>query len=183
MPVIHTAHIAQAVDSDLLDGVYGSVGHVLSRSQMARLVYNTLNGEIKDGGGQIYAQSIGYTVSTDELSLGDVISNDAEGPVTFKDSNLSQSSGTSMKVYRNGQISSLDALQEYDVVYYSQSSQRIWAYSEKVTGILESKIPNLETPTSITVSGQKLHPGNPCGSKGSVHRWVGRRRNGYPSFR
>lgn len=150
-----TAQLSQAKESGLLYDVKGSIGQGMTRTQMARLVYNTLNAETKDGSGEVQAEVLDYTISTDILSLSDVLSEAAVGPVTYKTSNqLVGINLTTSSIYLDGKKATVSSLEPYDVVYYSETSQTVWAYSEKVTGLLEEVEPNRETPTSVTISGE-----------------------------
>ena len=56
-------------------------------------------------------------------------------------------------VYRNGYLSSADAIAKYDVVYYSKGLNSIWAYADAVSGVSQSAPPSTASATSVTVSG------------------------------
>ncbi len=144
--------IAKAADIGLSDGVYVAQGNPVIRNEMAKLVYNLLNTEPK-GGTSIYAQTLGYTPSSELLTIGDVLDDNVNGPVTVKSGTLSSLGLSSARVYRNGNGASVSDIENYDVIYYSKKSNAIWAYSKKVSGVLEAITPNKETPTSVTVSG------------------------------
>ncbi len=144
--------IAKAADIGLSDEVYISAGNPIIRSEMAKLVYNMLNTKPK-GGTTIYAQSLGYTPSSELLTIGDVLGDNVTGPVTVKHGTISSLGFSSARVYRNGNGASISDIENYDVIYYSKKSNAIWAYSNKVSGILENITPNKEAPTSVTVSG------------------------------
>lgn len=60
----------------------------------------------------------------------------------------------SATVYRNGAKSSLAAVQNQDVVYWSESMHTLWAYSDKITGTYEAASPSVTSPTSVTVAGK-----------------------------
>ncbi|MBM6924339.1 S-layer homology domain-containing protein [Pseudoflavonifractor phocaeensis] len=57
-------------------------------------------------------------------------------------------------IYRNGKVSMADAIQTQDVLYYSEIVRTVWAYSDKVTGLLEGRSPSASSPTSVTVAGR-----------------------------
>lgn len=61
---------------------------------------------------------------------------------------------SSTRVMRNGLLSSLDALESCDVVYFMPEMNLVLSYSDKVTGVYESASPNKDTPQSVTVSGK-----------------------------
>ncbi|MBQ8003625.1 MAG: S-layer homology domain-containing protein, partial [Oscillospiraceae bacterium] len=145
-------HISKAADIGLSDEVYISAGNPIVRSEMAKLVYNLLNTRPKGGEG-IYAQSLGYTPSSEFLTIGDVLGDNVIGPKTVKADTISTLGLTSARVYRNGNSANISDIENYDVIYYSKKRNAIWAYSNKVSGILENITPNKEAPTSVTVSG------------------------------
>lgn len=58
-------------------------------------------------------------------------------------------------VNRNGKASSYASIQSEDVIYYSKLDQTIYAYSTKVTGMVEAIEPSSVSPTSVTVAGKK----------------------------
>lgn len=145
--------IAKADDIGLTEGLTTFQGSPLMRSEMAKLVYNFLNTP-KKGETSIYAVSLGYTPSSELLTIGDVFSDNVTGPVTVKPGTVSSLGfPASARVYRNGQGASLSDIQNFDVIYYSKKSSSIWAYSKKVSGIVNDISPNKESPTSVTVSG------------------------------
>ncbi len=144
--------IAKAADIGLSNEVYISAGNPIIRSEMAKLVYNMLNTKPKNGT-TIYAQNLGYTPSSELLTIGDVLDDNVTGPVTVKTGTVSSLGLSSARVYRNGNGASVSDIENYDVIYYSKKSNAIWAYSNKVSGVLEAITPNKEAPTSVTVSG------------------------------
>ena len=144
--------IAKASDIGLSDDVYATPGNPVIRSEMAKLIYNMLNTEPK-GGNAIYATALGYKPSSELLTIGDVLDDNVTGPITVKPGTVSSLGLTSPRVYRNGNGASLSDIESFDVIYYSKKSNAIWAYSNKVSGVLNTITPNKETPTSVTVSG------------------------------
>lgn len=144
--------IAKAADIGLSDEVYLTAGNPIIRSEMAKLVYNLLNTPSK-GSSTIYAQSLGYTPSSEMLTIGDVLDDNVTGPVTVKAGTVASLGLASPRIYRDGNGAALSDIENYDVIYYSKKSNAIWAYSNKVSGILEAITPNKEAPASVTVSG------------------------------
>ena len=145
--------LTKAASLSLLDGVTGQRGSSMSRDAMAQLVYNALCTKTKSSSATL-AETIGYTLTDGELTLGDVMSDAARGPVTLTAATTLASLGlTDPIVYRNGAAASADDLALYDVLYYSTSSNTVWAYSEKKSGTLDAISPNKEAPTTVTVSG------------------------------
>ena len=144
--------IAKASDIGLSDNINATVGNPITRIEAAKLVYNLLNTPPK-GDAKIYAQTLGYTPSSELLTIGDVLDENVTGPVTVKPGTVASLGLSSPRVYRNGNGSTSSDIQNFDVIYYSKKSNAIWAYSRKVSGILNAITPNKEAPTSVTVSG------------------------------
>lgn len=146
------SQIKIAKDIGLTDGVTQAVGTSITRENLGKLIYNALSCNTKSG--KVYASFLGYSTTNGNVTLSDVISNNVEGPITYILSNLPS---TDAKVYINSSLSSIENLNKYDVLYYSDKSNTIWAYREKVTGMVESIAPNKEAPTSVKVSGQNYN--------------------------
>ena len=146
------SQIKIAKDIGLTNGVTQAIGTTITRENLGKLIYNALSCNTKSG--KIYANSLGYSTTSGNVTLSDVISNNVEGPITYILSNLPS---TDAKVYINGSLSSIENLNKYDVLYYSDKSNTIWAYREKVTGMVEAITPNKETPTSVKISGQNYN--------------------------
>ncbi len=144
--------IAKASDIGLSDNINATVGNPITRIEAAKLVYNLLNTPSK-GDTKIYAQTLGYTPSSELLTIGDVLDENVTGPVTVKPGTVASLGLSSPRVYRNGNGGTSSDIQNFDVIYYSKKSNAIWAYSRKVSGILNAITPNKEAPTSVTVSG------------------------------
>lgn len=144
------AQLAMYKSLGLNTRVTASQGSAMTRRNMMYLFYNLLNTKTKDG--QVYAQTLGYTLnSNDEIDYLSMISDTMEGPFVVE-SGLSSIVSTSGKtIYRNGYASTADAVQKYDVVYYTGST--IWAYANAVTGTYQSASPSAASPTSVTVAG------------------------------
>ena len=64
-------------------------------------------------------------------------------------------SAASADVTRDGKSSSFAAIQPLDVLYWSESMDRIWAYSKRINGTLEKVSPSSANPTSVTVAGRE----------------------------
>lgn len=144
--------IAKASDIGLSDNVYATQGNPVTRTEMSKLVYNMLNTPSK-GSVDIYAQTLGYKPSSELLTIGDVLDDNVTGPVTVKPGTVEALGLSSPRVYRNGNGATLSDVENYDVIYYSKKSNALWAYSQKVSGVLNTISPNKESPTSVTVSG------------------------------
>lgn len=130
--------------------ITASQGSAMTRRNMMYLFYNLLNTKTKDG--QVYAQTLGYTLnSSDEIDYLSMISDTMEGPFVVESGLSSIVSTAGRTIYRNGYASTADAVQKYDVVYYTGST--IWAYANAVTGTYQSASPSAASPSSVTVAG------------------------------
>ncbi len=127
----------------------------MTRLDCANLFYNVLNATTKSG--TIYCQSLGYKLGSDgKISYTDLMSSTMNGPIIVTDASWSSSIKNigSADVYRNNEKSTLDSISLYDVVYYSNSPSIIWAYSNRVSGTVDTISPNRTNPTSVTVAGR-----------------------------
>lgn len=125
-------------------------GSAMTRRSMMYLFYNLLNTRTRDG--QVYAQTLGYTLnSNNEIDYLSMISDTMEGPFVVESGLSSIVSTTGRTIYRNGYASTADAVQKYDVVYYTGST--ILAYANAVTGTYQSASPSAASPSSVTVAG------------------------------
>ena len=126
-----------------------------------------------DGNETLYYDGVKTTVSQmiSSFSPGDVVElhyddmrelqyvtyseNALEGPIVIKSSNWYEGTGllANATTVRDGQISSLSALQLNDVVYYSAQLQSVWATDNKVSGIYEEALPNSDQISQIKLSG------------------------------
>ena len=122
----------------ILDGVNKSSGQELTRRDISKMVYNTLNSKSK-GSQENYLNNFNRTV----------------GPITVTTSNWYKELGadTSARVLRDGIETTISAIMTNDVAYYMEEYNKILVYSKKVTGIYEDALPNKDTPVSVTVSG------------------------------
>lgn len=131
-------------------GVTASQGTTMTRRNMMYLFYNLLNADTKDG--QVYAQTLGYTLNSNgEIDYLSMVSDTMEGPFVVEGSLSDLVSSAGRTVYRNGYASTADAVQQYDVIYYNDST--IWAYANAVSGTYQAASPSASSPTSVTVAG------------------------------
>lgn len=131
-------------------GVTASQGTTMTRRNMMYLFYNLLNADTKDG--QVYAQTLGYTLNSNgEIDYLSMVSDTMEGPFVVDGSLSDLVSSAGRTVYRNGYAASADAVQQYDVIYYNDST--IWAYANAVSGTYQAASPSASSPTSVTVAG------------------------------
>lgn len=65
------------------------------------------------------------------------------------------SSGQTPKVIRNGRNAELTDIKMYDVVYYMESINTIYAYTDKISGTYEKAYPIKASVTTVTVAGKE----------------------------
>ncbi|MGE4353315.1 MAG: S-layer homology domain-containing protein, partial [Oscillospiraceae bacterium] len=145
--------MALARSLGLNSGVNAADDEDLTRMECAKLVYNTLNADTKQG--TVYALSLGYSLDTggniDYLSL---MNKAMEGPLVVTDGTwLDEIGFTPLHVYRNSADATIADVQQYDLVYYSQKMSAVWAWNNPKTGMVDSVLPDTANPTSIVLSG------------------------------
>lgn len=133
----------------------------LTEEDCINLFYNTLNATTKDG--KLYAESLGFNINSDgEMDFLSLVNDKSEGPVIVDDDWKAEIPfiTSSAAYYRNGVECKSSDLEDYDVVYYSESLRTIWAYDHKVTGRVEKINPNQLSPQTVTVAGTEYTLGS-----------------------
>ncbi len=90
------------------------------------------------------------------LDYGILNKDTLEGPIIAYSNEWYKTYGIDIGNYtviKDGTKSTANNISRYDVVYYSEPLNTVYAYSKKVTGVYESASPNKDMPTSVTVSG------------------------------
>ncbi len=143
---------------DLDEGVSVGQNSPMTRQDAMHLFYNLLTAKTKQG--QTYLTVLKPTLplltTAGEIDRVALINSAMEGPVVMETGwqakvNFDVDTAT---VYRSGKLSTLAALQQNDVVYWSKSMRTLWAYSNKVTGLYQAVSPNASSPNSVTVAGK-----------------------------
>ena len=153
-----SGQMAQYRALKLNEGISLGQNDSMTRRDAMYLFYNLLL--TKNLSGTYYLNVLEPTLSlvnaAGELDLVALINSAMEGPVVAGSGWQSQLSfaSSAAKVYRNGSQSSLDRIQDQDVVYWSESMRTVWAYDDKVTGTYEAASPSITAPTSVTVAGK-----------------------------
>lgn len=130
----------------------------LTRQDAMYLFYNLLSAKTKAG--QPYINTLGYQLNASgEVDLVSIINGEMQGPIVATDNwkNSIPFDLNSATVVRNGSASSLGQIQDMDVLYWNDTMNTIWAYSEKLTGTIQDIQPSSSNPTSVTVSGHTLN--------------------------
>lgn len=101
---------------------------------------------------------LGYANNNDDnVSYSDLVQASMKGPVIVRADGAWRDEIpfelSEAKFYKKNNTVTQSDIEEYDVLYYSQSLKSVWIYSDKVTGTLEAVAPNRISPTSVTVSG------------------------------
>ena len=153
-----SGQMAQYRALDLDEGVTAGQDSSMTRRDALYLFYNLMITKNKEGTYylNVLEPTLNLVNTAGELDRVALINSAMEGPVVASSGWQSQVGfdTASATVYRNGGESTLSAVQNQDVVYWSESMHTIWAYSNKVTGIYESAAPSASNPTSVTVAGK-----------------------------
>ena len=144
------AQLSKASAVGLLDGVSASRGNKLTRQDCANLFYNLLTAQTSAG--TVYGTSLGYSITNGQVDYSALVTAGTKGPYVAESASLSLpfTPGT---VYYNGAVSSLKAVQEYDVYYFNANINTVWVYHDRVTGTLTGLSPSKTAPTAVTVAG------------------------------
>lgn len=146
-----SAQLSKASSLGLRDQITLGKGGLMTRSDCVYLFYNTLTAKTKDGG--VYATTLGYTVTNGSVDYAAVVSANLSGPYVAgsdKTLDLPFASATAT-VYRNGAVSSLSSVQQYDVYYYNTGMQTVWIYTDRAGGTITALSPSAAAPTSVTL--------------------------------
>lgn len=166
-----SAQLSKASSVGLRDDVSAAQGEALTRQDCVMLFYNLLVSENSEG--TVYGTSLGYTITNGEVDYATLVTADTKGPyVASANKSLTLPFSTSgATIYRNGALSSLSAVQEYDVYYYNENLRTVWVYNNRVSGTLTAVSPSSAAPTSVTVAGTEYTLGTSnaiykCSSQG-----------------
>ena len=146
------AQLSKARAVGLLDDLDAVQGQTLTRQDCVTLFYNLLTAE--NSSGTVYGTTLGYTVTNGEVDYSSLVTSDTKGPYVSSSGTVSLPFSTeNITVYRNGTLSDLSAVKQYDVYYYNENLRTVWIYSDRVTGTLTGVSPSRAAPTSVTVAG------------------------------
>ena len=142
---------------NLDEGVTAEQNEALTREDALWLFYNLLTTKTKEGG--YYLNTLEPTLNLvdaqGELDRVALVNSAMEGPLVAEGNWQSKLpfALSSAHVYRDGQLTTADAVQNWDVVYWSEPMNTLWAYSKQVTGTVEQITPASQ-PASVVVAGQ-----------------------------
>ncbi len=158
---ISAAEMALYVSKGLDKNITKTKNQALTRDDCMNLFYNTLNTTDKEG--KIYAEVLGYTVdSKGEIDYLSLVNSKLEGPILVNGDwkkEIPFLLGTAT-FYKDGTLGTLSDILQYDVIYYSESLQSVWAYDNKVTGTIQSILPDRLAPTTVTIGGKEYTLGS-----------------------
>lgn len=146
-----SAQLNKAAALGLREQIHLTRGGAMTRQDCAYLFYNLLTAQTNAG--QTYAVTLGYTLTADgDVDYTAVLKNNLRGPY------IAQSGSetlpiTANTIYRNGTLSTVSTMNQYDVYYYNTGTGTAWIYTDRVSGKVTAVSPNLTTPTSVTVNG------------------------------
>ncbi|MBR5479320.1 MAG: S-layer homology domain-containing protein [Clostridia bacterium] len=147
------AQLNKADAIGLRDMVNAKKGQELTRRDCMYLFYNLLTAE--NSGGQVYATTLGYTVTNNKVDYMSVITEGISGPYVANGVPNLPFDTTYATVYRDGKASSVSAISRYDVYYYNTDMKTVWAYTDRVSGVISALSPNATNPTGVTVGGKE----------------------------
>lgn len=151
------AQLAKASSIGLLDDVSAQRGSKLTGQDCVNLFYNLLTA--KTSAGAVYGTGLGYTISNGQVDYSALVTADTKGPYVAESTSLSLSFSPGT-VYYDGAVSSLSAVQKYDVYYYNANMSTVWVYHDRVTGTLTGVSPSKAAPTAVTVAGVSYQIGS-----------------------
>lgn len=127
----------------------------MTRRSALWLFYNLLTA--KNKAGQTYLTTLGHTLTPGgEIDMVALVNAAMEGPIVAEgDWRAALPKTVSFEtVFRSGSTSSQAAIQENDVIYYSEPLRTLWVYTGKATGSIQSLSPSATNPTAVAVGGK-----------------------------
>ena len=149
------AQISKFAALGLADGISPVQGRVLTRNECMYIFYNLMGAKTRNG--EIYGTTLGYTIdSNGDIDYDALIKKNVTGPVVMSSKPLSSVVPFSLSgaaIFRNGMLTTADAINKYDVVYYNASAKLVLAYANYGLGTYTAATPNEASPTGVTVGG------------------------------
>lgn len=147
-----TAQMAKFNVLGLNDNVNKTKSQTLTFKNCTDIFYNLLT--TKTTQGTVYGTTLSVSMDSDgNVDYLSLLKSTLKGPVllTSSLSSILPFSTKNATVYRNEVASSISSINRYDVIYYSEKLNTVWAYNTKVSGTLLSVSPSRTSPTSITI--------------------------------
>ncbi len=144
------AQLNKAAALGLRDQLSAQPGDALTRLDCARLFYALLSA--KTSSGQVYAASLGLTVSNGALEDASLVRDGLSGPY------VAQTDAPDLPfhptlAYVDGEAQPNASLRLHDVYYYNENLRTLWIYRERVSGTITALTPNAAAPENVTVAG------------------------------
>ena len=152
------AQLATYAALGLNSGISKTKGQCLTRQDTMYLFYNLMTTKTKSASdSKYYAATLGYTVNSNgEIDYNSLVQANMKGPFIVENSGWVSDlpfSTSNLTLYKNGVLSKLSAITDYDVYYYNAALRTVWVYRNQVTGVYTSATPNTAAPTAVTVAG------------------------------
>lgn len=157
-----SAQLNKAAALGLRDQLGRRQGETLTRRDCVTLFYNLLTAQTS--GGQVYAVTLGYTVTDGRVDDSAIALENLQGP--YVADGASALPFQPVTIYRDGKVSASSVLDQYDVYYYNTGLSTLWIYTDRVSGKLTALSPSTTAPTSVTVAGNTY----PLGSSTAAYK-------------
>ena len=144
-----TAQLNKASQLGLLADLSCSRGENMTLEDGAVLLYNALMAE--NGENEVYASTLGFTVTDGQVDVSAVLLGNLEGPFVAGESTRLPFEPAA--VYRNDEAAASARLQQYDVYYYNENTRTVWIYDTRAAGRITAVSPSASAPTAVTVAG------------------------------
>lgn len=144
-----TAQLNKASQLGLLADLSCSRGENMTLEDGAVLLYNALMAE--NGENEVYASTLGFTVTDGQVDVSAVLLGNLEGPFVAGESTRLPFEPAA--VYRNDEAAASARLEQYDVYYYNENTRTVWIYDTRAAGRITAVSPSASAPTAVTVAG------------------------------
>ena len=146
------SHIAKFEELGLNENIAISTGQTMTKDGCLNLLYNALN--TKTQSGVIYAQSLGFPINArGEIDTSKLAQSYTKGPYTISNSHkLPFETDANTIFYKNDKIATSTDIQSYDICYYNDELNTVWAYNKKISGRITA-INTPISPATVTVAG------------------------------
>ncbi len=149
--------IVDSLNGNELTYKSGGTAHTIYMDNNSVIYYNLSKSAFKDISGNIES-GMPFTIyfSDGKYDYGILNDKTLDGPKVLYNKNSLMSLwniNSSARIIRDGKESSADALETYDVLYYDENLNTIYAYCDKKSGVYEEAYPTKAQVQSIKLSG------------------------------
>lgn len=135
-----------------------TAGSKLTGEDAANLFYNLLSAPKKDS--TILGKALGYEFDAEgKIDTSSILNAGNKISIAKRSGSLNPGM-TASNIFRNGKKVGLLDIKKMDLLYYNENSDTVYAYSDKVYGLLSQINPSNAKPKSIVVAGQTLELAN-----------------------